>query len=407
MKDKTMLTLHDSEIDFNIKKLIQIFGEPNIEQALKKYNKSMLLSPPIYREFHLIGLHPWFHGLNSYLQAKKKGKSIKRHLTDELIQIANDSCKLQQIFREAPSEIKAKFRKDLLDPESARAYLFEINIASKFKHKGFNIDWELGKNIKIPEFSIYNPEVFYDKIQIECKLIKHDKTKKIKRKDFYNFCDKLLFKLAKFKVSGEIQIKTFDKFPSNTEKQNDIAHYIFDLIKNKNLKGQYRTDNFVVSLNIAIDQNILANLDKLYQEMLTKRPHNAEACIFASSKNHIPKNPISIICESAKSGNVLKGIKDEITGALKTQLIKNKSSIVFCHLSEIDDFEVLSKNSGLSNLADYILNNKDYRNLHSLVFSSDLKLTQRGAIKFGHSPIIQFYNTNCEPNFELRLVEKR
>ncbi|NQT56145.1 MAG: hypothetical protein HQ551_07945 [Desulfobacteraceae bacterium] len=215
--------IHDYEVPNLVKKLIRFIGNAEIKKCLDRYQRSLQSSGPIFREYYLKTRHPWWEALIEYFSLEKSGKSIKRNLTNNVKILAMDAKKISVLQRLMPEKIREKYKKDLIDDNRAFDYLFEIQIAWHFFSKGCEIKWYEDDSKKHSEFLVKDSDFEFN---VECKRISVDISRKIRRRDFYRFAEKLLPTVEQIGFSGSIDITLKDRLHSSDNHLNTLSTQI-------------------------------------------------------------------------------------------------------------------------------------------------------------------------------------
>ncbi len=178
MKNK-VANISQREAGSLINRLVEFLGKYDVKHCLQKYEHSLKTAGPIFREYYLKWRHPWLGALVQYYELANKAKSICRHLTPELEALAIDAKKVVTLQKNMPNSVKENYRKNLLDFDSARNYLFEIEVAWHFFVNNCDIIWYEANSSKLPEFLVRAPSFHFN---VECKRISVDIARKIHRK---------------------------------------------------------------------------------------------------------------------------------------------------------------------------------------------------------------------------------
>ncbi len=199
-------TIHPSEIRSIIHHLIRFLGESTVEKCIAKYEKSLASSGPAFREYYLKSRHPWWEALKTFLELERTGQSVQKHLANDLKRCCRDGKIITTLQKTMPEKVRNKFKKDLIDENRARDYLFELQIAWHYYQNDFKIRWYEEKGC--PEFLVKTSN--FD-LNVECKRVSVDASRKIRRKDFYRLADMLLPKIENQHLQGKIDIILDDR----------------------------------------------------------------------------------------------------------------------------------------------------------------------------------------------------
>jgi len=245
--------IHDYEVTNLVNKLIGFLGRNEVEKCLKRYKHSLKSSGPVFRDYYLKTRHPWWNAFIEYFGLEKAGKSIRKNLTENIKILAGDAKKISILQKFMPESVKNKYKKDLIDDNRAFDYLFEIQIAWHFYLKGGLIQWYEDDGHKHPEFLVKTPSFEFD---VECKRISVDASRKIRRRDFYRFSEKLNPLVEERGYSGTIDINIQDRLHSSDKYLNDLTSQVLAIINQGQIKGHYEIPLGSLSLNLDTSKGV-------------------------------------------------------------------------------------------------------------------------------------------------------
>jgi hypothetical protein len=231
---KINTVLRDSEIRFHIEKLISFLGKSELERSLKTYTKGKLSNKnrPIYNHLYFMRRHPWFETLIDVKKlTERRGQYEAPELENRLWDLARDSKQIFAVFKHTTisDRLKNKFRRDLLDPDNARSYLFELKVAFMHLLEGGKIEWLESKDPN-PEFIVKRGDYSF---QVECKFVSYDKGLNCHQRDFYTIADWVLPTISQANLAGEIEITLNGKLPSNSNELKTISEAISEAAYSK------------------------------------------------------------------------------------------------------------------------------------------------------------------------------
>ncbi len=217
-----------------INKLVEFLGERNVKCCLRRHEKALKSAGPVFREYYLKWRHPWFSAFGQYYELINKAKSIHRHLTPELRTLVAGAKKVVTLEENMPDSVKNKYKAVLLDADHARNYLFEIQIAWHFFAKAYDIQWYEDNSNNHPEFLVKAPSFHFN---VECKRISVDIARKIHRREFYLFVDKLISEIDKRAYIGRLDIVLYGRLTGSTIR--GLCDKILGIIDVGELQGEY------------------------------------------------------------------------------------------------------------------------------------------------------------------------
>jgi hypothetical protein len=363
--------IHDYEVSALINKLISFIGRKEVERCLEKYRASLQSSSYIFREYYLKYRHPWWHALTEFFEIEKSGKSVRRHLSEELKILAGDAKKINTLQKIMPECIKEKYKRDLADDERAYDYLFELQIAWHFFLKGYYIKWHENDSERHSEFLVKASDFEFN---VECKRISVDASRKIRRRDFYRLAEKVIPNIEDMGYFGIIDIILEDKLDRNENFLNKIVSQVCQEISNKRLNGDYKIPSGTLHLELKQTTGIPINIHDHFNDLWKRKSHQAHGVIIAKAKYGKPVDPIELTLMCNKSNKVLDGIRDTISEAGKLQLDKSKPGLIVCFLEGIDDLSELATDSGLQIMSSLLLLKDSFAHIAALCYSSEKRI---------------------------------
>jgi len=376
-----------------IAKLITFFGESNVRECLKRYEHSLKSSGTVFREYYLKNRHPWLNAIGQYYRLTSQAKSIHRHLTPELMALVTDAKKVTTLQNQMPDSVRNKYKRDLLDPDRARSYLFELQIAWHFFVRNWDIQWYEEDSGKHPEFVVKAPDLHFD---VECKWISVDIARKIHRRDFYRFADQLIPQIKKRKYAGRIDIKLKDRLDGTTV--NALCKEVLKIIDSGFLQGDC---DITLLGSLALDvkgaSEILVDVNECTKQVYERKPDEAHGAVFGKAKGTKIIDPIEITVMSEKADTVLDEIKERISKA-ETQLDESRPGLIVCFLEGIDGFELheLGSETGLQCMTNYVLDKDTFSYVMGIAYSSESMVMKNHQYEEIFSPGLFFRNHKCK-----------
>ncbi len=395
--DSYIQTVYPSEIRPIILHLIRFLGETTVEKCIANYEKSLASSGPTFREFYLKSRHPWWETLNTFFELERSGKSIQKHITNDLKRCCRDGKLITTLQKTMPEKVRNKFKKDLIDENRARDYLFELQIAWHFYQNGFEIKWY--EEEKRPEFLVKTSN--FD-LNVECKRVSLDASRKIRRKDFYRLADKLLPKIEKHHMQGKIDIILNDKLHASDQYIDSLSHQIFDALKSYPKLQNFDIPYGSLSLDLLEQDGKPIDFDQRSHELLIRKGEDGHGALFTKEENGYPVNPLELTIRSMKANKVLLGIRDRIKKGGTKQLDPSKPGLIVCFLESSDDLDDLAKDSGLQKMSSYLLEQKGFAHIAAIGFSSEERITKQENSELLDAQSLIFRNPNCRFNDQIK-----
>lgn len=164
------------------------------------------------------------------------------------------------------------------------------------------------------------------------------------------------------------------------------------------LNGNGRHHNDIGEITLALEPSNNAEIDmnSMFDEMLSRKPHDAHGTVFAEDYKGLPVNPIEIMCRCKKSDKLLINMREKLSKASKEQLKNSKPGLIACFIEEIDDFTELAKDSGLALMTQDLFRSEERNHLAAIVYSSDTNISVEGPVKHYNEPALLFRNPNCK-----------
>ena len=385
--------IHDYEVSKLVNRLITFLGRREVENCLRRYQTSLTSSGPVFRDYYIKTRHPWWEALTQYYDLERQGKSILKHLTEELKILAGDAKKVSIIQQIMPDSVRRKYIRDLTDDNRAYDYLFELHVAWHFFLKGYDIQWHENAATPHSEFLIQSPQLEFN---VECKRVSVDAFKRIRRKDFYRLAERIIPYIEGKGYSGSIDINLSDRLHADDKSINNLCDQVISQINERNLKGIIYIPSGSYTVDLDVATGAIANLYDRFNKLWERKPHNAHGAIFAKSQKGKPIDPIEMILKSERSDSVLRGIGDKLSKAAETQLSVQKPGLLCCYLEGIYDLRELAKDSGLQIMTSVLLNRDDFNHIAAIVYSSEvLKDRKMDAETFFNQGLI-FSNPKCK-----------
>jgi hypothetical protein len=382
--------IHDYEASRLINKLYCFLGPVNVDSALKKYKRTLDLSGPIVSEYTIKHKHPWWDAFIYFFKLKNEAKSIRRNFTPEIRMLSADAKMVITLQRFMPVSVQNKYKRDLVDSDRAFDYLFEIRIAWHFYSRGNELQWYEDDGKKHPEFLVRTPDFNFN---VECKRISDDISRQIKKADFNQLAEKLLPEIETKGYGGNIDIIINGRLEGS--QIYTLVLEIMELIKSRNIKGEFAISLGQVSLNLNERSGKIVNA----MENLRMKYVSGIRAAFLSSRMNGDNfvDPIEVSIKSKKPDKVLEGIYDKVYEAAKNQLVKSMPGIIICFLEGVYDLRDLASNSGLQLMTCKLLNKDGLSHIARIEYCSEKHIHRFGKNKETYDNQGLFFNNpNCK-----------
>lgn len=385
--------IYTNKVGNLIAKLITFLGEPKVGRCLKRYKHSLEISDTVFRDYYLKNRHPWFNAISQYYELTDQAKSIHRHLTPELKALATDAKKVITLQNQMPDSVKSKYKRDLLDLDSARNYLFELQIAWHFFVRNWDIRWYEADSDKHPEFAVKAPDLDFD---VEYKWISVDIARKIHRRDFYRFADQLIPRIAKRKYAGRIDITLKNRL--DRKNVSALSKSVLKVIDSGFLRGDRDITHLgSMVLDMKEASEMLVDVNQCTKQVYERKSDEAHGAVFGKAKGTKIIDPIKITVTSEKADKVLDEIKERISKA-ETQLNESRPGLIVCFLEGINGYELqeLGSESGLQAMTNYVLNKDTFSYVIGIGYSSESMVMKGHQFEHVFSPGLFFRNHKCK-----------
>ena len=328
--------------------------------------------------------------IKKYFDLDDKGKTIWKHLNDELRWLVSKVHAINVISRNLTGKAKEKM-KSLLTADEVNSFLYEIEVAVHYMINGFEVEFpdleSEDEQARIFDLLIKKNSFIGE---IECKGIDYDTGKKITKLGFYHFLDELAPVITTISSSYLIKIFCDNTLERNKQKLRNLALQI----KEKILQGIYdfRIDDKdirITSLPELNNNTFISKIDEIMIKNLSLMAHGA----------YIKNNNVVFIItvESRKENKVVGKIYNTLKKAAQ-QLSTNNPSIVAYYIDDVkkNDWEILRQDSDLANMTNLFLQREESRHLNFVVYSCAPIMQKVGNVYQLKSPTLRFRNHKCK-----------
>jgi hypothetical protein len=226
----------------------------------------------------------------------------------------------------------------LRDDDNIRAFLFELQIATHFFRRGYDIQFADLKNLGNYDLLVSDGSL---EIEIECKRKSVDAGRRIPRFSLYMLTDMLLARFENFSDHILVTVTSGARLQANQAQLSDLANQIHEAFKKD------MTSRSLGQVTFTIERLALTGAIKNDEDAArVLSPYWSDGAHFAISSNR--EHTLVLKCQGVKRDEVLTAIYEELKGAAD-QLSKTRPALIACFIEELDDsaWGRLAEKSGL------------------------------------------------------------
>src|SRR5439155_14856537 len=138
-------------------------------------------------------MNPLTRHIGTFLKIEGRGEVIRQYLTPNLMKTCGQLRIINAIFDRVTPSIAQKIVAVLLDDETVRSFLFEIDVATHFFARGLDVQFVDVEGSDRFDLLVSKGQ---RELEIECKTKSADAGRKIVRANFYLLCDVLVAELS-------------------------------------------------------------------------------------------------------------------------------------------------------------------------------------------------------------------
>jgi len=354
--------IYDKEAERAFRWFFRWTGEQTWHAKIEKHDKSPHFSEAdAYRQY-LRQRNPLMVSIDHYFQLKRNGKSIAKNLDDFDKRVCGYIKLLNCIARGASSGVLNRLKGSVIDDESVKGFLFELDLAIHFFRLGYDVRFADLEGIGQYDLLVANGEF---ELEVECKRKSIDAGRKIKKGDFCLLADILFAELKQSVRRFAILIKSEGRMGADQGLYKSLAQSVKTLLEAES--GSVHIGNLEVKLEplpeglqVKSDPEALATLAQFDSSF-------SYYGVFSSRET-----TIVIRCESAEPNKVLDAIYDELKKGA-SQLSGTRPALLGCLIEELEDkdWKALQGGTGLQAVAARLFDNPTRRHVNLLAFSSD------------------------------------
>ncbi len=375
-------------------------GKEKWIKKIEKYKSQALSEKNRFYTNYLQMRNPFLVPLIEYFELEKAGKSIWKNMNKNLLSLSTTLRPINQMLNELNEVARKKILGAVLG-DFPMPFLFEVNIASHFLVRGYEVkfvDLENGGGEKSYDFLVSKDGV---SAEVECKRIDCDTGSQIKRSDFYQFCDVVVYQLRKLKNNVVIKIKSAKGIDRNKKLQTEIVKALQDAVKTN--KDTLDASSYEIELRypdslagVSSDQEALAVISEYWNE-------NAHIAL-----ESLPGSGIIITAQSEKESVILKRIYEELKEASK-QLSSSRPSMICCFIDGIEEnqWESLKDESGLNYMTQKFFSGSNRSHVNLIAYSSNSNQRRENNIITSLSRNLSFSNRSFKYPLPVNFFEMR
>ena len=360
---KLLPEISDKDAHKEFRRFLKTTGETNWKQKIAKINALPFFPSPSPNAYlnYLASRNPLTRHVQTYLTLEREGKVLRRHPTPELMKACGYLKVINALFHQSEPSVIPKLKSILFDDDTARAFLFELDLAIHFLFLGYEVQFVDLWNLGTVDLMVSNGQA---ELEIECKTKSADAGRKITRGNFYLMCDVLTAELAPATKSFAVLFKCDGRLSGSQELFHAVAAEIKKCRDAQRDNGQVDTLRFEIR-NLSSGLQIRTN----EEAKVALAPHwSPDGHYFVMSN----RETLIVGCESTDRDRVLKAIYEDLKRGAD-QLSKTRPSMLACQIEELEDdaWDKLRGKSGLAQWTGRLLQNPERNHVNVVVYSSD------------------------------------
>lgn len=354
--------IYDKDAERELRWFFRWTNEQIWRNKIEKLESSPHFSDADLYQQYLRQKNPLMVTVDHYFNLTRDGKSIAKNLNDFDKRVCGYIKLLNCISRGASPSVLNRLKGSILDDESVKAFLFELDLAIHFFRIGYDVRFTDLEGIGQYDLLVSNGEI---ELEVECKRKTIDAGRKIKKGDFCLLADILFAELKESARRFAVLVTSNGRMGADQALFKSLARTVQDHLNSEpsvarvgNL--EVRIEPLPEGLQIKSDAETFATLTQ-FKSLFSYY------AVFSSRET-----TIIIRCESAESNKVLDAIYDELKKGA-SQLSGTRPALLGCLIEEVEDkdWKDLQGGSGLQAVAARLLENSTRRHINLLAFSSD------------------------------------
>lgn len=389
-----MKTFSSSDVGPLIHGLQAFIGLDRVKEAVAGWQRSVDNSRGLVKHYHAEHTFPWWRAFEEFWRAEHIGPGSLSFVTANVIALAKDALKLLELLPNMPDSIRQKYSSALGSRENAPSHFFEIAMAHHFLTLGYEITWCEATGKKLPEFIVKAPNFNFE---VECKQISVDKGRRIIRRDFYQLYDLISEGVRQLGMMGTIRVELTTNLPKQYPELVAIADAILQLIKRGIHNGTTQLrGRGSVTLQIEKADNVVIDFSAAEAAFRAGNPQNVHGAIMAQPNSEVQAiNALAISVTCLRDDEFLSAVIATLKVASVSQLSGQHPGVLCVFIPEIDDFEALSKGSGLEATAATLFERAGRDHLAGIVFASHGRVTRHATGAQLSAAALAYSNPTC------------
>lgn len=363
-------------------------GEQTWKNKIDKLKKLPRLSEPNLYARYLATKNPLTSAINEFFLLERAGKSVAKHASDALLKAAGHTYVLNRIAYHGGGRLKGALKGSILDDDTVRSFLFEIDVATHFFRQGWDVEF-----VDMEGKANYDLLVSDGKIclEIECKRKSADAGRKITRPEAYLLADIIFSRLQESQRRFLVDINCQGRMGSDQKVFSKLA----DELRKHVLTGvsSGRVDHIRFEIT-HLPWNLVIKSNEEAGKVLARYYSGSAHFGILSGKD----TTIVVKCESMKADRVLRAIDEELRRGA-TQFSYTRPALLACFIEEIDDsaWTELAGKSGLKNMTSTLFSSGNRSHVWRVVYSSDqTPVTRYGKDIEFHATTLSWENPHCK-----------
>src|SRR5215510_4333563 len=222
---KLIAEIIDKDAHREFRRFLEATGRDNWERKMAKLKSLPKFRPPspnVYAAY-LASRNPLLEAVARYLSLEKDGKSLRKNVTPTLMKVSGYLKVINAVLHQGGPAVVQKIQSLVLDDETVRSFLFELDIAVNFFHRGYDVQFGDLQDLETYDLLVSDGQT---ELEIECKTKSADAGRKITRGNFHLLCDVLAADLAPLTESFAFLFKTDGRLSGNQELFHSVAEEI-------------------------------------------------------------------------------------------------------------------------------------------------------------------------------------
>ncbi len=360
-------------------------------EALWKRKIERLASPPrrskhdLYANY-LASRNPLIPAVSAFFESERSARALWKEANTAILQAGSYVFLINRLLHHGPDTLRTRV-KGILSEDDIRAFLFEIDTATHFFRRGYDVEFlDLAGSAS---FDLLISGGGYE-IEVECKRKSADAGRKITRAAFFLLSDILFTALSDVGRRFALVLTVTDRMGTSEERFRSLSEHILQCLTSERTESQF--GEFTLRIDYLPDSSRVRNLQDAQAQLSSYASTGAHLAICDTATT-----TIILKCESTQRDRVVRAIYKELKAGAK-QFSRKRAGLMACLIEDIDNesWGVLKDQGGLLGIAKKLFHKAEASHLRFLTFSSDRTPPSRAAsvVEFT-STALDFENPNC------------